>query len=110
MIQKGHKIDTTDENGNSPLHLASANGKTDMVKLLLEQGASQRPNFDGKTPCDLALLNQHISCAKLFDSTTTFASSSIFVNTDQSGEKQTSSGSAREALESNRLRSNKLLG
>lgn len=110
LIEKGHKTDTTDENGNSALHLAAAAGKSDMVKLLLERNAPQTPNLEGKTPCDLALLNKHISCAKLFDPTLTLASSSLFVSTEQASQNPRSSGSASQDLESHRLRSNKLLG
>jgi ankyrin repeat protein len=39
LLYKGANINVQDESGNTPLHYAAANGKKDMVALLLENQA-----------------------------------------------------------------------
>ncbi|MYE21191.1 MAG: ankyrin repeat domain-containing protein [Synechococcus sp. SB0662_bin_45] len=44
-----------DDNGNTPLHVAVKKGKTDVVKGLIEAGASvDTTNENGLTPFDIA--------------------------------------------------------
>lgn len=40
LVQKGAKITTIDEEGNSPLHLAARQGLCDVAKELLRWGAN----------------------------------------------------------------------
>ena len=48
----------------SPLHFAAYNGLTQLTLHLIATGARKhRPNFDGKTPCDLAAQNAHYDLA-----------------------------------------------
>ncbi|XP_017240130.1 ankyrin repeat-containing protein NPR4-like [Daucus carota subsp. sativus] len=58
-----------DSQGRSPLHLASANGYADIVKLLLlehDQKICSVPDEDGRTPLHLAVMNgQYESVSEL---------------------------------------------
>lgn len=54
-IQEGETINTKDEQGNSPLHLAAAGGHSNMVIALLENGADPlATNKAGKRPAEIA--------------------------------------------------------
>ena len=51
LLDKGADPNETDEDGNSPLHMAFKEGKSDTVRVLLERGADpNKPNEDGNTP------------------------------------------------------------
>lgn len=55
LAGKGAFIDYQDNNGNTPLHLYSAAGKTDIVQTLRELGANeQTTNINGDTPDNLS--------------------------------------------------------
>ena len=48
-----------DKNKNTPLHYAAGYGRADIVKLLVDAGASVTlRNLDGKSPLDVAKLNE----------------------------------------------------
>ena len=52
--------------GNTPLHLAAIKGRTDIIALLLDAGATIEPkNTDGNTPLLVAMLNEHKDCVQL---------------------------------------------
>ncbi|MDA0282867.1 MAG: ankyrin repeat domain-containing protein [Planctomycetota bacterium] len=54
LIQRGAKVDATNEDGNTPLHVAAFLCRTDVVQLLLEKGASAlTKNKRGETPIDV---------------------------------------------------------
>ncbi len=58
LVGKGADVNARDEDGNSVLWraIASARGRDDIVRFLLEQGArDDLANFEGVTPRDLAL-------------------------------------------------------
>jgi len=40
MLEKGAKVNATNEDGNTPLHVAAFMGRTEIVQLLLAKGAS----------------------------------------------------------------------
>ncbi|XP_064401902.1 uncharacterized protein LOC135347786 isoform X2 [Halichondria panicea] len=57
LIQKGAKVTTTDEEGNTPLHLAARRGLPDVAKELLRWGADPHTeNMRNKTPLEVAIL------------------------------------------------------
>ncbi len=66
LVQQEVDINTTYELDNTPLHLASLNGHTKTVKLLLKNGARiDSQNIEGNTPLHLASLNGHTNTVKL---------------------------------------------
>ncbi len=57
LIQKGAKVTTIDEEGNTPLHLAARRGFPDVAKELLRWGADPHiENMKDKTPLEIAIL------------------------------------------------------
>lgn len=57
LLIRGAHIDTRDEQGNTPLHLAARMGNPELTKELLEWGADvSTVNGDGQLPLDLAIL------------------------------------------------------
>jgi predicted nicotinamide N-methyase len=56
---------TNPDSGNSALHLASANGHLDCVKILLLKGAIDAPNKKGNYALHWAVQNQHLPVVKL---------------------------------------------
>lgn len=63
LIAKGADINA---DGYTPLHLASSNGRGQIVRLLLERGADpKRTTPDGKTAVDLATENGHSELVEL---------------------------------------------
>lgn len=66
-LKNDHKlIDTVDVEGNGPLHIASIAGHTEIVKLLLENGArSDKSNTEGATALFLAVQEGHVDLFKL---------------------------------------------
>jgi ankyrin repeat protein len=63
-------INTTDQDGNTPLHVASKLGRSSIVKLLLEQdGISDAiPNYNGQTAIDVAFSPDIFQQLQLFRS------------------------------------------
>jgi ankyrin repeat protein len=59
LLGLGADINYVNEQGTSALHMACANGHTDIVSLLLQRGARLRPNHAGNTPLHWACLNGH---------------------------------------------------
>ncbi|KAL0454440.1 UNVERIFIED_CONTAM: Ankyrin repeat domain-containing protein 2B [Sesamum latifolium] len=58
LLEAGAKVDGLDKNKNTPLHYAAGYGRKDCVELLLKNGAAVTlQNLDGKTPIDVAKLN-----------------------------------------------------
>jgi ankyrin repeat protein len=54
------------EDGNTPLHLASQNGRTEIARLLVEHGASVEVQDNlGRTPLDVASWWRHDEIIKL---------------------------------------------
>ncbi len=57
LIQKGADVMATDEEGNTPLHLAARRGLPDVAKELLRWGADPHTeNNDEKVPLEIAIL------------------------------------------------------
>ncbi len=54
LIERGAKVEATNEDGNTPLHVAAFLCREDVVKLLLEKGASiTAKNKRGESPLDV---------------------------------------------------------
>jgi ankyrin repeat protein len=51
-------VNAVDKNKNTPLHYAAGYGRADVCKMLVDNGASVTlRNLDGKSPLDVAKLN-----------------------------------------------------
>ncbi|GFZ00366.1 ankyrin repeat-containing 2B [Actinidia rufa] len=58
LLEAGSMVDALDKNKNTALHYAAGYGRKECVALLLEHGAAVTlQNLDGKTPIDVAKLN-----------------------------------------------------
>jgi|SRR6516225_8206041 ankyrin repeat protein len=56
-IASGHDVNLRGENGSSALHAAAENGYLQIIRLLLDNGATIDARLDtGQTPLDLAKL------------------------------------------------------
>ena len=65
LIEYGADVNATQAGGITPLHLAAAQGKPQMVEFLIEQGASPMAQTDdGKLPADLARERGHARLAE----------------------------------------------
>eukprot|EP00128_Syssomonas_multiformis_P007646 Colp12_sorted_trinity150504_noHs@26611 len=67
-IEQGVKLTTVDGNGNTALHMAAANGHTDIVKFLLERWPKEhigQKNNSGNTALHWAALNHHKGIVEL---------------------------------------------
>lgn len=54
------------ENGNTPLHIASLNGHAELARMLLEAGAKvDARGKKGSTPLHLAAMDGHFAVARL---------------------------------------------
>jgi len=59
LLQKNPDVKNSDEEGETALHLAAA-GRLENVKALVEAGANRKAtNYDGLTPREEALKNNH---------------------------------------------------
>ncbi|KAK7259839.1 hypothetical protein RIF29_25454 [Crotalaria pallida] len=68
LIEAGAKVDALDNNKNTALHYAAGYGRKECVALLLENGAAVTlQNMDGKTPIDVAKLNNQHDVLKLLE-------------------------------------------
>ncbi|XP_027330234.1 ankyrin repeat domain-containing protein 2B-like isoform X1 [Abrus precatorius] len=68
LLEAGAKVDALDKNKNTALHYAAGYGRKDCVALLLENGAAVTlQNMDGKTPIDVAKLNNQNEVLKLLE-------------------------------------------
>ncbi|XP_048245472.1 uncharacterized protein LOC124115991 [Haliotis rufescens] len=67
LIQAGTDITITDNDGNSPLHLAAVGNNIQIVKKLIDTGANvNQGNNDGNTPLHLALSTRSTkACVKI---------------------------------------------
>lgn len=65
LIEGGAGVNATQSGGLTPLHLAAAQGKPEMIQLLLRHGASPTARTDdGKLPADLAREHGHTQLAE----------------------------------------------
>ncbi|KAH7373803.1 hypothetical protein KP509_17G075600 [Ceratopteris richardii] len=68
LLDAGVPVDAVDKNNNTALHYASGYGRKDCVELLLKHGAGITvQNLDGKTPIDVAKLNDQAEVLKLLE-------------------------------------------
>ncbi|XP_022763858.1 ankyrin repeat domain-containing protein 2A-like [Durio zibethinus] len=68
LLEDGATVDALDKNKNTALHYAAGYGRKDCVALLLENGAAVTlQNMDGKTPIDVAKLNNQHEVLKLLE-------------------------------------------
>ncbi|XP_060167707.1 ankyrin repeat domain-containing protein 2B-like [Lycium barbarum] len=68
LVEAGAKVDALDKNKNTALHYAAGYGRKECVALLLENGAAVTlQNLDGKTPIDVAKLNNQQDVLKLLE-------------------------------------------
>ncbi|KAJ1416995.1 Ankyrin repeat [Sesbania bispinosa] len=68
LLEAGAKVDALDKNKNTALHYAAGYGRKECVALLLENGAAVTlQNMDGKTPIDVAKLNNQNDVLKLLE-------------------------------------------
>ncbi|KAK6916856.1 Ankyrin repeat [Dillenia turbinata] len=68
LLEAGATVDALDKNKNTALHYAAGYGRKDCVALLLENGAAVTlQNLDGKTPIDVAKLNNQHDVLKLLE-------------------------------------------
>jgi len=68
LLEAGAKVDALDKNKNTALHYAAGYGRKECVALLLENGAAVTlQNMDGKTPIDVAKLNNQNEVLKLLE-------------------------------------------
>ncbi|MQM01099.1 hypothetical protein Taro_033850 [Colocasia esculenta] len=68
LLEAGAAVDSLDKNKNTALHYAAGYGRKECVALLLENGAAVTlQNLDGKTPIDVAKLNNQDEVLKLLE-------------------------------------------
>ncbi|RWR79131.1 ankyrin repeat domain-containing protein 2B [Cinnamomum micranthum f. kanehirae] len=68
LLEAGAAVDALDKNKNTALHYAAGYGRKECVALLLENGAAVTlQNLDGKTPIDVAKLNNQQEVLKLLE-------------------------------------------
>lgn len=66
LLNSGVSLNEADEQGRTPLHLASCSGYTELVRLLLEHGADpNRRDCMGNTPLHLAAVTGKTSVVTL---------------------------------------------
>ncbi|GBG83729.1 hypothetical protein CBR_g37530 [Chara braunii] len=68
LLEAGAGVDAVDNNKNTALHYAAGYGRKECVELLVKSGAScTLRNVDGKTPTDVAKLNNKTEVLKLLE-------------------------------------------
>ncbi|KAI4367321.1 hypothetical protein MLD38_023072 [Melastoma candidum] len=68
LLEAGATVDALDKNKNTALHYAAGYGRKECVALLLDNGAAVTlQNLDGKTPIDVAKLNNQHEVLKLLE-------------------------------------------
>ncbi|KAF5813801.1 putative ankyrin repeat-containing domain, STI1 domain-containing protein [Helianthus annuus] len=68
LLEAGAKVDALDKNKNTALHYAAGYGRKECVALLLDNGAAVTlQNMDGKTPIEVAKLNNQNDVLKLLE-------------------------------------------
>ncbi|XP_020686337.1 ankyrin repeat domain-containing protein 2B isoform X2 [Dendrobium catenatum] len=68
LLEAGAAVDALDKNKNTALHYAAGYGRKECVALLLENGAAVTlQNLDGKTPIEVAKLNNQDEVLKLLE-------------------------------------------
>nr|DAD34002.1 TPA_asm: hypothetical protein HUJ06_004642 [Nelumbo nucifera] len=68
LLEAGATVDALDKNKNTALHYAAGYGRKECVAILLENGAAVTlQNLDGKTPIDVAKLNNQQEVLKLLE-------------------------------------------
>ncbi|XP_026377086.1 ankyrin repeat domain-containing protein 2A-like [Papaver somniferum] len=68
LLEAGAAVDALDKNKNTALHYAAGYGRKECVALLLDNGAAVTlQNLDGKTPIDVAKLNNQQDVLKLLE-------------------------------------------
>uniref|UniRef100_A0A175YEP0 Uncharacterized protein n=1 Tax=Daucus carota subsp. sativus TaxID=79200 RepID=A0A175YEP0_DAUCS len=68
LLEAGAKVDALDKNKNTALHYAAGYGRKECVSLLLDHGAAVTlQNMDGKSPIDVAKLNNQQEVLKLLE-------------------------------------------
>jgi ankyrin repeat protein len=66
LIEQGADVNMAQAGGYTPLHQAAANGRADLVGILLEAGASSACRcHQGKTPADYAHERKHDAVTQL---------------------------------------------
>ena len=66
LLTIGVNVDERYENRDTALHCASAKGRVEVIKLLVEHGADKEAkDADGATPLHLAAFNGHVEAIKL---------------------------------------------
>jgi ankyrin repeat protein len=62
----GANVNTRDQDGYTPLHLASSDGNVNVVRVLLDAGAIvDATNIDGYTPLHYASSDGHVNMARV---------------------------------------------
>ncbi|CAA6664195.1 unnamed protein product [Spirodela intermedia] len=68
LLEAGAMVNALDKNKNTALHYAAGYGRKECVVLLVENGAAVTlQNLDGKTPIDVAKLNNQDEVLKLLE-------------------------------------------
>ncbi|KAL5991445.1 hypothetical protein ACLOJK_012354 [Asimina triloba] len=68
LLEAGASVDALDKNKNTALHYAAGYGRKDCVALLLQNSAAVTlQNMDGKTPIDVAKLNDQKEVLELLE-------------------------------------------
>lgn len=70
LIADGADLNCQDEIGQTPLHAAAEQSRTDLARRLLSLGADPNArDFDGDTPLDVARFREHTEIVVLLEST-----------------------------------------
>lgn len=66
LIAGGADVNAVDEEGSTPLLLASEFGNTEIAKILMTNGANiDQRDYDGLSPVEMAIYNCHFAVARL---------------------------------------------